>query len=177
MGQVVGAWQDITATALQTLFDGSDSSISTLTTLLSDGKLIEGGWSSMPTGEPNATGNSINHMIAKAFFGYAIPALWSAAGTHAFIIDSGYACGTTDPIGQYMDADTMHKTWACNPSNNQLYYLAWPSGDAEDCSVTGGGDSGSGTSCSDNLFSAPPGIDSLDGTQFGGITVSDLVIG
>lgn len=77
-------------------------------------------------------------------------------------------------MGGYLDTDTMHKTWAC--WDNRLYYLAAPSdGGAQDCS--GGGD-GAAVTCRDNLFTAPKGIDSLDGrSEFGGITVTDLVVG
>ncbi|KAK3936951.1 hypothetical protein QBC46DRAFT_461157 [Diplogelasinospora grovesii] len=109
----------------------------------------------------------------KAFFAYAIPAIWSVSGVFPFVIDSGYACGTVDPLGAYLSTDTMHATWGCY--NDKLYYLATPSGDAESC-PTGSCD-GCEPVCTDNFFSAPPGLDSLDGTTFGGIPVSDLIQG
>ncbi|PKX96188.1 uncharacterized protein P174DRAFT_503368 [Aspergillus novofumigatus IBT 16806] len=115
---------------------------------------------------PAESASALRASISKAFFGFAIPSIWAVSGTYAFIIDSGYDCGTIDPMGDYLDEDTMHATAGCY--GGKLYYLASPKGDAS--TRTEGG-------CFDNKFSAPPGIDSLDGKDFGGITVGDLITG
>ncbi len=65
----------------------------------------------------------------------------------------------------------MHETAGCY--NGKLYYLVNPSGEAQDCTSC----DGCTTTCYHSLFSPPPGIDSLDGLRFGGVTVSDLITG
>ena len=176
MGQVVNAWGNVTEQALANLFDGSDDSISTLTTLISDGKLIEGSVDGAeadpPTGAPADSDSALQVSIAKAFFAYAIPTIWTLSGVHPFIVDSGYDCSTKDPSGLYLDTDTMQATNGCY--NGKLYYLVTPNGDAEICT---GGCSTCTQDCTANTFSAPPGLDSLNGQSFGGITVSDLIAG
>lgn len=171
MGQVITGWANITERALSNLFNGEDDSIKTLTTLISDGKMIEGK-------EPAGIGPSdhrdsdiaLQNSIARAIFAYAIPAIWSVSGVFPVVLDSGYPCGTTDPLGDYLSPDTMHAVWGCH--QNKLYYLATPKGDAESCPA-----SDEDSHCSGNFFSAPPGLDSLDGTRFGGVNVSMLIQG
>jgi hypothetical protein len=174
MGQAIAAWGSVNELALQKLFDGSDPSLVTLGSLISDGKMIEGavnGNYEFPpapgSGPSPQTLTDLEAGLTKAFFGYAIPAIWSVSGTYPFIIDSGYDCGITDPLSEYLSPDTMHATYGC--VNNKLYYLASPTGPATDCDDSG--------NCSPNQFSAPPGINWLDGTSFGGVTVLDLITG
>lgn len=174
MGQVVAAWGNITEQSLNMLFDGTDSSLDLLTSLVADGKFISGGIDGAivsPEIDKDATATGIQASISKAFFAFGIPSLWSVANTNAFVLDSGYDCGVVDPEGKYLDKDTMHKTAGCY--NGKLYYLVQVSGDYQTCSTSQGG----GTTCTENKFSAPPGIDTLDGQRFGGVTVADLVTG
>ncbi|KAH8649335.1 hypothetical protein BX600DRAFT_388677 [Xylariales sp. PMI_506] len=177
MGQAVSGWGNSTEMALKSLFDGSDDSTSLLTSLIANGQLIEGavgGVAEYPdVTAGDTTQAALQASISKALFAFAIPQLWAIAGTRAFILDSGYDCGTIDPEGDYLSTDTMHATAGCYDGNGKLYYLVYPKGDAEDCD---GGD-GTATSCTDNSFSAPPGIDTLDGTRFGGVSVTDLIVG
>jgi hypothetical protein len=176
MGSVLTGWSAAVEQAAKFLFDGSDDSIAVLTTLISDGAFLEGASFATPQGtKPDSdTQTALNAVVTKIFYAFAIPALWQVSGQAPFVIDSGFPCGTVDPMGGYLDTDTMHKTWAC--WDNQLYYLASPSdAGAQDCS--GGGD-GAAVICSKNLFATPEGINSLDGrSEFGGIKVADLVIG
>jgi hypothetical protein len=170
MGQSVQGWASVAEHALSVLFDGSDDSIAKLTTIIANGQLIEGAVddnaASPPTPPVPESQTALDRSIAKAFFGFSIPAIWSVSGTYPFVIDSGYDCGVIDPLGDYMSTDTMHKTFSC--VGNKLYYLATPAGDAEQCDEAG---------CERNLFSAPPGIEFLDGTSFGGIRYTDLIAG
>ncbi|KGQ05404.1 Killer toxin subunits alpha/beta [Beauveria bassiana D1-5] len=110
--------------------------------------------------------------VSKAFFGYAIPALWSVSGAFPVVLDTGYACGKVDPIKGYMTPDTMHKTYAC--VDNKMYYLGSAKGDAQYCYKPA---VGCPDVCRDEKFTAPPGLDSLDKTSFGGVTLQDLVEG
>jgi hypothetical protein len=170
MGQVISGWSAVTEQSLTYLFNGSDSSIDQLGTIISNGKLIEGSVNSSPASPPvppvPRSLSSLQASIAKAFFGYSIPAIWTVSGAYPFIIDSGYDCSADNPITQYMDPDTQRSTYACY--NNKLYYLGSPSGNPQNCFEGG---------CIDNTFSAPPGLSWLDGTSFGGIRLSDLIIG
>ncbi|KAK3500592.1 hypothetical protein B0T13DRAFT_535440 [Neurospora crassa] len=178
MGNVVSAWANVTEMSLRQLFNGEPESVELLTSLVANGHFIDGsvnGGGSSPTDALDTTANSplmaeVRASISKAFFAFALPSIWSVSGTTAFIMDSGFDCGTVDPMGEYLDKDTQHKTAGCY--NGKLYYLAYPSGPAEDCS---GGDEA--VVCRPNTFSAPPGIDTLDGTRFGGVKVSDLITG
>ncbi|AEO70565.1 glycoside hydrolase family 18 protein [Thermothielavioides terrestris NRRL 8126] len=177
MGQVVTGWGYVNEQSLRWLFNGSDTSIDRLTTLVSDGKFIAGGDHLMPNiatvGTSDTSLSAIQANISKAFFAFAIPQIWSLSGTHAFVLDSGYPCDTQDPVGDYVDTDVMHKTFGCY--NDKLYYLVYPDGDAETCDPPAC--PGCQESCVDNKFSMPPGLDSLDGSAFGGVKVSDLIAG
>ena len=172
MGQAISIWGNITETALFGLFDGSDESISQLTTVISDGKLIPGKGHRTPSLPDSET--VLEASISKAFFAYAIPAIWALSGVHPFIADSGFPCGKVDPLGSYLSKDTMHATAGCY--QGKLYYLVTPKGSAETCSMPNPDRPAS--SCSSGMFSAPPGIDSLGSeSMFGGITVGDLITG
>ncbi|KFG86526.1 chitinase [Metarhizium anisopliae] len=132
-------------------------------------KLISGKGSQLPG--PSSTA-ALKTWIGRAFFAYAIPAIWSASGASPFIIDSGFSCGTIDPIRRYMMADAMHKSWAC--VDDKLYYLASPKGHASYCYED---DTKHPEHCTDEGFSALPGVEWLDGTSFGTVTLSDLITG
>lgn len=84
---------------------------------------------------------------------------------YSFIIDSGYPYDTKDPLGDYLSDDTMHTTYGCY--EDKLYYLASPKGEFSICNLD----------CSDTKFLAPPSIESLDGHNFSGITIQDLIQG
>jgi hypothetical protein len=173
MGQVVTGMGNATEMALQSLFDGKDPTL--LTSLIANGQMIAGSVRGVSTSpDVNAGGTTeatLQASISKAIFAFSIPQLWSLAGTHAFILDSGYDCGTIDPESDYLDTGTMHDTAGCY--SGKLYYVVYPSGGALDCS----GSDGNAGACVDQKFSTPPGITTLDGTRFGGVTVSDLIVG
>lgn len=167
LGQAIYAWSKVTEVSLASLFDGKDKSIDMLTELISGGKFVAGK-QDMPTTINNTYSQSeLVANAAEAVFGFAIPALWKASGRHPFIIDSGYDCGVVDPLDEYLSSKTMHKTAGCY--GGKLYYLAMPEDDkAALCSIA---------DCSKNKFVPPNGIESLNGTSFGGITVSELITG
>ncbi|KAF7556019.1 hypothetical protein G7Z17_g1692 [Cylindrodendrum hubeiense] len=179
MGQTIGAWGNITSVALKKLFNGDDKSIEVLHDLISGGKLIEGkndggGSVSISPETPKPIGDAMEANIAKSFFGYSIPAIWAVSKTYGFIIDSGYSCSETNQLGDYLDEDTMKATGSCY--DGKLYYLVEPKGDSSKCHCVYTGNHCDRT-CVNSKFSAPPGLDSLDGTSFGGITTDDLIKG
>ncbi|OJZ85163.1 hypothetical protein ASPFODRAFT_61841 [Aspergillus luchuensis CBS 106.47] len=175
LGSVVYGWSATAQDQLWNLFNGSDASISLLSTMIANGNLIEGGGESPSV--DYLTNNQINAQIesyiSKAFFGFAIPSLWSVSGTAAFVVDSGHDCNAQNPLSDYMTASTQESTYACY--DNKLYYLVHPHGKWKGCSSK---DSGSTSTCSDQTyFTAPPGLSSLGSGSWGNITVSDLIIG
>jgi GH18 family chitinase len=176
MGQTINGWANVTAFALEKLFDGSNESIDVLWKTISNGKLSPGKADGDSSSTPEADGEpELRAKVGKSFFGYSIPALWKVSKTHAFVIDSGYSCDENNPLGEYLEDDTMAATWGC--VDDKLYYLVNPEGDASGCKCHYYDNGHCENVCSNNKFSAPPGLDSLDGTDFGGITKEDLITG
>lgn len=175
MGQTINGWGNVTSLALQKIFDGSDESINILWDTMSNGKLIEGKFEEDPPESNSETELRAN--IAKSFFGYSIPSLWRVSQSYAFIIDSGYGCGDEDKdvLDDYLEDKTMEATGAC--VDGRSYYLVYPDGDSETCHCEHYDGGPCQKVCVDSKFSAPPGLDSLDGTVFGGITKEDLIKG
>jgi hypothetical protein len=180
MGLAVEGWENITATALANLFSGSQFSLDTLTTLIQNGQLLEG----MPEQSggdvskgyppyPAADASALTQSIILTFFAYAIPQLWAAAGDGPFIVDSGASCGTVNPLSKYISDDTAQLTYACAGENNDhLYYLVAPIGKAVSDNCEEG-------RCTDNYFSAPPGLSALtgDSDDWGGLTKEQIIRG
>jgi len=170
MGQVVGAWANLTNLALQDIFSGSSTSLPNLDTLVTDGKLIAG----IPEINPFPPNEeSLTVSITSAFYAYAIPAIWSAASYNVFVIDSGTSCGTTDPITRYMTVEDQEASWGCY--NGELYYLAMPitSQFMPNC----GSDPPDGR-CPEVPFTAPPGLSALTGgSAWGGVTTQMIIQG
>lgn len=87
MGSVLYGWSAAAENQLYMLFNGLDASITLLTTLISDGKLIEGngGAPSVAYQASDSTTFDIEAFIGKAFFGFSIPTLWTVSGTATFV--------------------------------------------------------------------------------------------
>lgn len=153
------------------MFNGSDTSVALLGTLIANGNLIEGnGGSPVVSYTPSSQKiTDIESSISKAFFGFAIPAVWTVSGTPAFVLDSGYPCSAQNPLSQYMTAATQEATYACY--NNNLYYLVYPDGAWSSCSSEDDGQ------CNSTYFTPPPGLSTLGPGSWGGITLSDLIEG
>ncbi|RYP62222.1 hypothetical protein DL771_009821 [Monosporascus sp. 5C6A] len=159
MGQVIEGWEDITVKSLEKILDGSDASLAVLDKLLANGAMY-------PKGTTPKSDLDLFKNIRKAFFAYAIPILWFRAGYYPFIIDSGAACGTSNPITKYMTEDVQRQTGVCY--NNRIYFLAMVEGDPKECTEA---------DCEDGKFAAPKGITGLNGQDYGGLTRDDIVAG
>ncbi|KAL7939413.1 glycoside hydrolase family 18 protein [Trichoderma chlorosporum] len=182
MGQVISGWAAIIENQLYNLFNGSATSTALLGTMIANGNLIEcnGSAPSISYASDNSTNAKVIEYINKAFFGFAIPALWTVAGTSAFVVDSGYACGTVNPLTQYMTEDTQEATYACFDGN--LYYLVYPDGDWHDCADEDVALSVDTVEppppeCTPSYFTAPPGLDTLGTGPWGNISLYDLIAG
>jgi hypothetical protein len=177
LGQVVGAWANLTDVALQDLFSGSSTTLPHLDTLIQNGHFIDG----VPnTGAFPPDEETLTVSITEAFWTYAIPSLWTVAGYAPVVIDSGYTCGTTNPLSEYMTTGDQAATFSCytNPSTgvNELYYLVWPITKAnQGQSCPGGVDDGE---CAES-FAQLPGTGSLgsSGSSWSAVTLDKLVKG
>jgi GH18 family chitinase len=175
VGRVVNGWLDINSKALQKMFDGSEDSIENIWKIISDGKLLKG---KTDTEAPDSNKDvELRTNIGKTIFGHSIPALWKVSQTYAFIMDAGNSCGERDSLKQYLDETTMDATGAC--IDGKAYYLVYPKDESRPCKCDRTSNDGHPCirSCSRAKFSAPPGLDTLDGTLFGGITKKDLIEG
>ena len=165
----------MTELATKNLFDGSDPSIQTLTTLISNGQLIEGSENGnagqAPEDPPDDA--SLQASIMRAFYAFSIPQAWSVSDTKAFVMDAGYPCGTVNPLEGWIRDNVAAATYGC--FNGNIYYLVNPAGDAESCPATSC--DGCVPLCTPGYFSQPPGLDKLDGSAYGSITVGDLITG
>lgn len=175
IGQAVFGWGNITMTVLEELFSGSDNGLSMLTTIMSNGQLIPGSGGSVTADLPGGLVSASESHIARALWAYTIPTIWSlSTDVYPFVIDSGYDCHTIDPLNEYLSSDTMHASWGC--VSGKLYYLATPKGSAQKCSSVCS-HTQCQTKCRDNLFSPLPGIETMNGTSWAGITVTDVIKG
>ncbi|KAL4886083.1 chitinase [Aspergillus karnatakaensis] len=163
MGQVILGWSSYTALGLANLLEEpDDDALAALWNVISDGKLIVGK-RDREVSDVGDLGLDMQANILKCVFGFTIPALWRAAGTHAFEMED------------YLDADTMKATGECIDDNQ--YYLVFPEGESERCSCQVNDGGPCNEVCVRGKFAAPPGLKYLDGTNFGGITKRELIRG
>ncbi|CAG8893424.1 unnamed protein product [Penicillium egyptiacum] len=175
MGQVVGGWANMTSYSLRRLFDGNDDSIKRIGEIISNGKLVAGKFEQEPDDLYDETyKEDLVTNIQKCFLGFSIPALWQASKSYAFIIDAGHGCGEKE-LSEYLTEDTMKATGAC--VDKQQYSLVYPKDDAKVCKHMCNDHGSCTTVCSNNKFSAPPGLDTLGGKSYGGISTADLITG
>lgn len=149
----------------QHLFDGSQSSIDELTSMISDGKMVE---------RPGVVSDlDIQAYLERAIFSILMPRAWALGGTVVFILDSGAPCGAINPSINHFG--TEHKganAWAC--ADDRLYYIVGISEASRACS---------GTLerplqiCIPREFEVVDGVDKLDGRVWGKITREDIIVG
>ncbi|WPG98091.1 Hypothetical protein R9X50_00087700 [Acrodontium crateriforme] len=182
IGSVVSGWASTSENVLWTLFNGSEASVTLLGTLIANGNLIEGsGGSPSVYYQPDAeTSSNVESYISKAFFGFAIPSVWTVSGAAAFIIDSGSPCSAQNPLSEYMTAATQESTYVCY--NNNLYYLVhldgtWSACNDEDVAQIDCVGCDPQPTCNPTYFTAPPGLSTLGSGSWGGISLSDLIEG
>lgn len=181
MGVVLAGWAEAVEASAGTLFGGSDGSINILTTLISNGAMIEGGSDGAAFPPPgrnrtDETQTALNAVVAKIFYAFAIPSIWQGLVTGPLHHRPRISLRNCRSHSRLNPSGLDSPTWAS--WDNMLYYLASPSGSAVD-PTCGGGD-GAAVCCSDQPFGVPEGIDSLDErSELGGgrVTVADLVAG
>lgn len=167
MGQIVKAAAQALSDTNKWLFNGSDSSVADLFRVIDDGKVME---------DTTTTSDlDMQQWLEQSIYTVLIPYAWSLSNknSHPFVMDTGYDCSDTYPdyFHDYISEDVAKATAVCY--NDNLYYLV----DARDCQRDCLGAHEPGTEyCTPIGFSQPFGIDSMDGTQWGGITIENLTI-
>ncbi|OAA81632.1 Glycoside hydrolase [Akanthomyces lecanii RCEF 1005] len=174
MGLAMAGWNDIATEGLRDLFDGSDSSLDTLSDLLADGQFAGGkdyGKGSYDQASSKDANNTLEDNLSKTFYAYAIPAIWHASGHRPFIIDTGLSCA------KGKDEDIKLKG-ACYEKTDTWYRLASPDDGYQECAKHGCDDVPSPcVECDDDQFKTPSGVDELGSDYFSKVSVEDLIIG
>ncbi len=179
MGKVVTEWAKVAEKTLYMLFNGGQDGIDGLAGLIKDGRFISGiprslsGNSkreaagnnvvSISPEDYNAANQSLTDAVARAFYAYSIPAIWTVSGAFPFVIDTGIPCLFLGPIVMHVASDRLTcvgKTW---------YALGGASGDYQTCDEISG--------CVDNDFVTLSGMEHLAAGTFGGITTADIITG
>ncbi|PNY28259.1 Uncharacterized protein TCAP_01845 [Tolypocladium capitatum] len=162
-GQLVDMWALLIEQANEMLFNGTDDGVQRLGDMMAKGKMMEPG--------EGLSDLEIQNLLAYAIYGTLIPRAWNAVRTFPVVIDSGKACNDANFDYTFMDKDDAEKTKGC--VDNRMYYLMAPIGLGWSCS---GSESGAGP-CYDNNFLVPPGAETMDGKNWGGVTPADLISG
>ncbi|KAH8645403.1 hypothetical protein BX600DRAFT_391288 [Xylariales sp. PMI_506] len=167
MGQMIKTAATAISGTNTDLFNGSASSVADLYRVIDEGKLSE----ITSTVGDLGTEAALEHSL----YAVMIPYAWSLSNenTHPVVINTGEDCSDVWPsiLQDYIAEDTANEVAVCY--NDVLYYLA----DARDCNVDCSHVYGQGsTTCAVTKLFAPLGIDSLDGTNWGGVTIANLTI-
>jgi hypothetical protein len=139
----------------QNIFDGSNTDL--LSSMIKDGVFL---MSTVPTDL------DIQAIIFKSMFAILIPFAWGLADDGVFILDPGIACGAALPNDIHITPTGASLTGAC--VGNKQYYIAGISGTSRSCDSF---------LCSDNSFALVPGLSSLDGKNWGGVTLNHIITG
>lgn len=176
MGKMIAAWQSIIEGNNAWLFSGEANATAALTTLVANGHLLTQG--KVPLTQ--VVNQTAQGSVESAIYAYLIPQAWSYSneGISPFILDSGFACGSVNPLPTYMTDADGDATWYCDTDNNKMYYLMMVSTDAGEQAQTCTQEPCSGQEhCTPNKFTQPPGLSELDGKQYGGVVYHDFIIG
>ena len=163
-------WYESTAGLQKQLFNGSDSSINTLTNIIKDGKLLQNAY------EP-IDDVVIQRMMSRALHAILIPVAWSLTPKLGVaVIDAKVPCSTINPLDTSdLTHEDAQKSWVCHKDN--LYYLLGAKGAPRTCNLLNTGGHSGQWDCYPNPFSLPPGLTDLNGEAWGGLTKEDFVHG
>ncbi|KFY56270.1 hypothetical protein V496_06715 [Pseudogymnoascus sp. VKM F-4515 (FW-2607)] len=191
MGNMTISWQKSTEQGLQDMLGGGPTEINKVYSMIKDGLLATN------------TGVKENHMVSgtdpknlslqseiqaavlRTFYSMAIPLAWTLSGHNLFIIDSGLDCTAPSPTSEQDDILPINQKFNVVCNTNKLYNIAGiPPGEEAQWALpgTGGGYcSPFGPACSVdtyiNNFEALPGLNALDGSNYGAITTGEIVRG
>lgn len=134
MNQAADIWEDIVKEGLRRLFDGSDSSIDNLYSIISDGKLLDGYVPSNKTKTARSlddlSANDFSLLFANTIFGFDLEVTWNMTGAAVFVLDSGRNCGDDNIDGLHLKAEIRETAGAC--VNGKQYYLVSSKGSGKE---------------------------------------------
>ena len=170
VGKLIDQWLATIDAYNKKLFSGDDEGLAQLTDLIANGRSLD--YQHLPdTQELTAT-------LTKTIFGLLMPRAWqvSAAGVHPFLMTPDepiVGCDGLNP-DKYYPQEEGSSAFVC--FENRGYWLLNAHGmgsfAAESCHY-----SKDGPVCVRNKLSSLPGLITVDGQNWGGITRDDIAIG
>jgi hypothetical protein len=155
----ISGWQDSAAAAADKLFNGDTDSINNIHTTITNGQLVIG------QGTYNKVDvSSYNSKVQEALYALAIPSLWQAAKSFPFILDAGPDSCNGNPVPDYLTDETATATGFCADDGHQYFLVATI-------------DAVQSPDPEHYQFTAPPGLDSLDGISWGKLTKDTIIRG
>jgi hypothetical protein len=114
----------------------------------------------------------IKTMMVISLYTMLIPNAWILSPKLGVVVVNAKAkCGTVNPLKNIdLSSADAAKYWVCH--NDKMYYLIAAKGDTRSCWWDG-----HVNVCTDNAFTLPPGLTSLDGRAWGKLTKEDFVHG
>ncbi|KAG8526406.1 uncharacterized protein KY384_000062 [Bacidia gigantensis] len=163
LGDFVEVWANTLSAINEGLFSGKDDDIKQLHDLIDGGKCLQAG--------VLLDDVVVSEAISQAIFAYMIPQAWalSSRDIHPVVINTGIDCGSDDKVdAKYLVAGDAEKTKTC--VNNKIYHVLSVSGSG---TVQGSSQFGPALPTFRTL-EVPPGLDALDGKQWGGLTKDNI---
>jgi hypothetical protein len=152
-------------------FNGSDAGIDLLRGIISGGEyFIKSG----------ASAYEMRKQAELPMYAKLIPLAWSYDDgdylrnpNGIVVVDAATACNTGDtcPNGLPGDQSQFAKSDACHCYEGNLYYLLQAYGEGQNCVYF------PVKTCTRQLLTTPKGLDSLDGTKWGGLTLATFIKG
>ncbi|KAL2256037.1 hypothetical protein VTK26DRAFT_2286 [Humicola hyalothermophila] len=166
LGSFVLNWKEIITETQKALFNGSDSSIKHLETMISDGKLLY-------INEEDFL--HIEKRVQRAMYAYLIPYAWSLRGARPVLVKTDVGCDDDVPHGEpsIFPGDSK-KAAVCNEHTGyKTMLLLSPDGPSHVCRPN----QQWADNCDIQKLSLLPGFDTLDESEpsYGNITRLDIV--
>ena len=140
------------------LFKGDETSLDFLSSMLSDGKMLEDKFS-------GTDANDLRKAWETAMYGSLISHIWEVTGITPVILDTGAAC--TDRgvgVGDYISSKLAEIGKGC--VDGKLYYLVNPQGSPKSYDVG---------QWRNNPYREPTGLSTIADGQWEGLVVQDMI--
>ncbi|KAL4916500.1 hypothetical protein BDW62DRAFT_211907 [Aspergillus aurantiobrunneus] len=167
IGGMADQWRSSINGSVNAIFNGSSDSIDLLYNTIKGGKFF--GFNGVPSDY------DLQNYVETALYSYIIPQAWTLAAEGPFVLDTGADCVDGEPdISEgyrykWLRTDDVKDPWYCY--NNKAYYLVGAQAkDYENCYSNTG-------YCVSHGFYNLPGADKLNGDDYGGITVGNIING
>ena len=182
--ELAAVWKISLENIADATFNGSDIAMENLWDAINDGGF-------MTIEEPGAS--ELDQSLGKAVYARLIPAAWGGAypggdyhdqsaswGVVIFTVsekcNADTKCPTKLPKGLgLIDEDDISKI--CHCVHGTMYYLVQMVGSGTVCKSVGNGGGGTTIQCEPSRFTAPKGLDKLDGKAYDNLTLADMITG